>query len=58
MADDLKERGQRDRSRINVNELHEVKYWSKKLGVTETELKKVVEQVGPMAAAVERRLGK
>jgi len=27
MADDLTNRGARDRSRINVNEEHEVRYW-------------------------------
>jgi hypothetical protein len=56
MADDPNARGPQDRSRINVNQTHEVRYWSQKLGVSEEELRKAVEAVGPMADAVERRL--
>jgi hypothetical protein len=33
MADDLSKRGSQDRSRINVHEDYEVRYWSKKFGV-------------------------
>ena len=32
MADDLTNRGAQDRSRINVNEKHEVRYWAQKWG--------------------------
>ena len=56
MADDPNTRGPQDRSRININQSHEVRYWSQKLGVSEEELRKAVEAVGPMADAVERRL--
>ena len=56
MADDPNARGPQDRSRININQTHEVRYWSQKLGVSEEELRKAVEAVGPMADAVERRL--
>jgi hypothetical protein len=42
MADDLKDRGQRDRDRINVNEDYEVRYWSDKFGVSAEELKATV----------------
>jgi hypothetical protein len=58
MADNLSERGTRDRDRINVNQPHELRYWSQKLGVTEDELRKAVEQVDPMADTVEQRLRK
>ena len=58
MADNLMERGARDRARIDVHQPHELRYWSKKFGVTEDELRKAVEQVGPMAENVEERLGK
>jgi hypothetical protein len=34
MADDLKDRGAQDRSRVNVNEDHEVCYWTQKWGVS------------------------
>ena len=58
MADNLSDRGARDRARIDVNQRHELQYWSKKFGVTEDELRKAVEQVGPMADKVGERLGK
>ncbi|MGE5170294.1 MAG: DUF3606 domain-containing protein [Rudaea sp.] len=56
MADDPSIRGEGDRQRINVNQEHEVRYWSQKLGVTPEELRTAVKDVGPMAAAVEQRL--
>jgi hypothetical protein len=56
MADDLRERGPQDRSRINVNEPWELKYWSKKLGLTPERLKEVVRQVGVRVEDVERYL--
>ena len=56
MADDKTNRGSQDRNRINVNQEHELRYWSNKFGVTTQQLKKAVQQVGPMADAVERQL--
>ena len=56
MADDTSARGQQDRSRINVNQEHEVRYWTEKFGITAEELKQAVDQVGPMADAVEQRV--
>jgi len=58
MADDLQNRGPADRARINVHEDHEVRYWTKALGVTEEQLKAAVTKVGVMAEAVRRHLGK
>ena len=58
MADDKSKRGRQDRARINVNEDYELRGWSKKFGVTQTELKKTVKKVGPSAAAVKKELGK
>jgi Protein of unknown function (DUF3606) len=58
MADDLSERGPLDRARIDVHQAHELRYWSKKFGVSEDELRRVVEQAGPMVQKVEERLGK
>jgi hypothetical protein len=34
MADDLKDRGARDPSRVNLHEDYEVRYWIEKSGVT------------------------
>jgi hypothetical protein len=56
MADDTSARGQQDRSRINVNQEHEVRYWTEKLGISAEELRQAVGEVGPMADAVEQRV--
>ncbi|TCR68238.1 DUF3606 domain-containing protein [Bosea sp. BK604] len=58
MPDDLTNRGGRDRSRINVNEPHEVKYWSQKWSVSAEQLKAAVSKVGSSTAAVAKELGK
>jgi hypothetical protein len=58
MADSPSKRGPADRSRINVHEPHEVRYWTQALGVSEQQLKAAVEKVGVMADAVKRQLGK
>lgn len=58
MADDLTNRGPQDRSRISLSEQHEVTYWTKALGVSEEELRRVVGKVGNSAAAVKEALGK
>ena len=46
MSDDMTNRGPQDRARINVNEAHELRYWTKELGVTEAQLKEAVNAVG------------
>jgi hypothetical protein len=58
MADDLKERGARDRSRVNVHEDYEVRYWTEKWGVTKEQLVHAVQKAGVSAEAVARELGK
>jgi 3-oxoacyl-[acyl-carrier-protein] synthase III len=58
MSDDLTKRGQADRSKISMSEEHEVRYWTKHLGITEEELQKAVDKVGNSAAAVRKQLGK
>jgi hypothetical protein len=57
MADNLKNRGAQDRARINVNEPHEVRYWTSKFGCTEEQLRQTVAMVGVSAEAVARELG-
>ncbi|EMR4172575.1 hypothetical protein HMPREF3069_20905 [Achromobacter xylosoxidans] len=56
MSDDLQNRGPQDRSRINVSEAHELRYWTKEFGVTEDQLRKVVQAVGVSASAVREHL--
>jgi hypothetical protein len=56
MADDLKNRGGRDRTRIDVNQDYELRDWSKKFGVTKEQLKEAVQAVGTEADKVEEHL--
>ena len=57
MSDD-KSKTVADRKRINVHEVHELRYWSKKFGVSHDQLKAAVRRVGVMADDVARELGK
>jgi Protein of unknown function (DUF3606) len=56
--DDLNKKGAGDRSKINMHEDYEVKYWTKQLGVSRDELEKAVDKVGNSAAAVREELGR
>jgi len=56
MSDDKSKVGSPDRERINVNEDYEVRYWTKKFGVSAEQLKAAVAAVGPTAKAVESHL--
>jgi hypothetical protein len=56
MADDLEKKGVQDRTRINLGEDYEVRYWSDKFGVSKEELKAAVKKVGNSVAAVKKEL--
>jgi hypothetical protein len=56
MADDLKETGRQDDGRINVDQDHELSYWSEKFGVSRDQLREAVAKAGPMVKNVERQL--
>ncbi|GGY98937.1 DUF3606 domain-containing protein [Pseudoduganella plicata] len=58
MSDNLQDRGAQDRSRINVNEPWELRYWTKELGLSEDELREAVKVAGTSASAVRQHLGK
>lgn len=58
MSDDKKNVGRPDRDRINVNEDHELRYWTQALGVDEAQLRAAVKAVGPTASAVREHLKK
>jgi len=58
MSDDKTKRGGPDRSKINMSEEYEVKYWAKELGVSRDELQKVIDKVGNSAAIVRKELGR
>ncbi|WKA28123.1 DUF3606 domain-containing protein [Bradyrhizobium roseum] len=55
--DNLTKRNPPDRSKINISEDFEVKYWLKALGVSRNELQRAVDKVGNSAAAVRKELG-
>jgi hypothetical protein len=56
MADDKTNRGPQDRSRINLSEDYEVRYWTEKFGVSKARLEAAVRKVGASADAVEMEL--
>lgn len=58
MSDNLANRGPQDRSRISLNEEHEVRYWTQALGVTKEQLAAAVQAVGSSADRVRAHLGK
>ena len=58
MADDLRDRGAQDRARINVNEAHELRYWTETLNVSEEQLRIAVAAVGVSAEAVRQYLNR
>ncbi len=58
MPDNLQNRGPADRSRVNVNESWEVKYWCGEFGCTEAQLRAAVQAVGVMANNVRAHLRK
>jgi hypothetical protein len=58
MADDLGNRGAQDRSRIDINEAHEVRYWTQRFDVTEEALRKAVAEVGISVDEIAEHLGK
>ena len=56
--DDKTQQGAADRSRINLNEDHEIAYWTRNLEVPEDELRNAVQQVGMSVEAVKKYLGR
>jgi uncharacterized protein DUF3606 len=56
MSDDKKNRGQPDRSKINMSEDYEVQYWTRHLGVSRESLQRAIDKVGNSAAAVRKEL--
>lgn len=56
MADDKKQTGGQDRTRINLGEDYEVRDWAKKFGITPEQLRTAVHTVGDDAETVEKHL--
>jgi hypothetical protein len=57
MSDDFHDRGPQDRSRVNVNEEWERRYWAEEFGCTEEELRDAVARVGVLVRDVRRAVG-
>ena len=58
MADGPTKRGAADRSRVNINEDHELRYLTKRLGCTRDQLRRAVETAGPMVEDIQRELAR
>ena len=58
MPNDTSDRAPSDRSRINMGEAWEIRWWCVQFGATEDELRQAVDAVGPTPAEVERHLKK
>jgi hypothetical protein len=56
MSDDKTKTAPQDASKINIHEDYEVRYWTKRFGVTPEQLREAVAKVGTSAAAVETEL--
>ena len=46
-----------DRSKINMQQAHEVRYWTRHLNISREDLEKAIDKVGNAAAAVRKELG-
>lgn len=56
MSDNTALRGPQDRSRVNMSEDYEVRYWTEKFGVSKERLATAVNEVGSSVSAIERYL--
>lgn len=57
MSDDKTNRGGQDRSRINLSEDYEVRYWTESLGISEQRLRNAIAEVGDSADRVRAFVG-
>ena len=56
MPDDKSKRGSQDRNLISLTQEHEVRYWTKALGVSRERLEELVHQHGHSAAKIREAL--
>jgi AraC-like DNA-binding protein len=56
--DSLTKRIKPDRSKINMHQAWELDYWTRELGVSRSELQRVIEKVGNSAAEVRKELAR
>ena len=58
MSDDKSQTGSPEEGRIDIRQIHEIDYWSTKLGVSRDILIDALRKVGPVVADVKRHLQK
>lgn len=58
MPDDRKNSGPEDGWRISLTQLHEVRYWTKALGVDRATLSEIIGQVGNVARNVRAEIAR
>jgi hypothetical protein len=58
MADDAKQTGKPDDQRINIEQEHELNYWSRELSVSREKLRAAVQNAGPMVKNVRQHLNR
>lgn len=51
-------RGPRDRTRVDVDQVWELQWWSKGWGISVADLRAAVQEVGPLVADIDRYLSK
>jgi hypothetical protein len=56
MSDDTTLRSPQDRSRVAMEQEHEVRYWTERFGVSREDLQRAVDAVGNSVSAIEQRL--
>jgi uncharacterized protein DUF3606 len=56
MVDNPAEKGERDRCHIAMTNSHKLRHWTRHLGVSKDELRRMVDRVGNSAAAVKKEL--
>ena len=56
MTDNTADRGPQDRSRISLEQDHEVRYWTQRFGIDEDALRAAVDDVGHSVQDVEQYL--
>jgi len=56
MGDNLTRKQTPDRGKINMNQPHEVHYWTKHLNISKEDLQRAIDRVGNGAAAVRKEL--
>lgn len=55
MPDNLTQRHQPDRSKINMNEDYEVKYWTHALGASRDQIQRAIDKVGKLCRSSSER---